>query len=557
MTRRSACRRSRVNMGNPLDFIMSVSLPSPQDLMAAPNLKWTTLSHNGPFFGDPYRALPKEVAFCYEDLPLKLNPSAEELATLYAKFMISPLAITDTFNENFFKDFQRHLTRGLRRRILSFELCDFTRIRCYIQGQERIRRKLMTPMMRDYYGYCTIDGKRHRVSQFTFEGPSIYSRRGPKYGMVKPRVQPEDVIINSQENGAPRAPGGHTWKSEIHDRSVDWLWSWTDGISGRIHYARGTKIGNIVTCRRKDVDTARRLQTRIRNIRSLSRQDWNSESCFERQRAVALYFIDRLGFQVFSESEDDPKTASVCDLRVKDLVQTEYGTRARNKFKLQNEHFKKSFMVHPEILRNLNDFLDDKDASFQVFEELSPDDFFQYLESLMDGLTPNIFWIYNACTFLQNNLKKFPPNKPLKDHLKHYQQVVNKIYNYFNQKDGKSLSYLHSSLNMSSSAQRIRIVQRRLNSQGNSETSSVYSIRSRRILPISHSNSNVSTNRRSNTLRTDRQKQILNHTFQFLDPRITVAWCIERNIPIKEIYTTRSLRQAMNWARFTNKDYTF
>ncbi|KAH8327885.1 hypothetical protein KR067_001324, partial [Drosophila pandora] len=519
--------------------------------------KWTTLSHNGPLFVDPYRALPKEVAFYYEDLPLKLNPTAEELATLYAKFMNSPLAITDTFNENFFKDFQSHLSRALRRQILSFELCDFTRISCYIQGQQEVQRKLMTPMMRNQYGFCTIDGKRHRVPHFSFAGPILYSRSGPKYGMVKPRIQPEDVNINSQENGAPGAPDGHTWKSVIHDRRVDWLWSWTDALSGRVHYVRARKIGNIVTCRRKDMDTARRLQTRLSHIRRVSRQDWNSECCFERQRAVALYFIDRLGFQVFSESEDNPKIVSVCDLRVKDLVKTEYGTAARNTFKLRNDNFKKSFKVHPEILRNLHDFLDYKDADFHVFEELSSNVLFEYLESLMDGLTPKMFWIYNACTFLQKNLQKFPPNKPLKDHLKHYQQVLNKIYNYFNQKDGKSLSYLHSSLHMSSSAQRIRDIQRSHNSLDNSATSSTHSIPSRRLPPISHSNSNVSTNRRFNIFRTDRQKNILKYTMRFLDPRITIAWCHNRNIPIKEIYTTHSLRQAVHWARFTNKHFTF
>ncbi|KAH8262593.1 hypothetical protein KR026_001248, partial [Drosophila bipectinata] len=515
--------------------------------------KWTTMSHNGPLFADPYRPLPKDVALLYENMRLDLNPSAEELATLYAKYMNTEAVVTETFNVNFFKDFQRHLSRDLRARIDSFEFFDFSMICSHFENLDRIRVKLMTPMMEQRHGYCLIDGKRRRVKQFTIDGPSLHSRIGPKYGMVKPRVMPEDVIINSDENEAPKPPDGHSWKSIIHDRSVNWLWSWTDVISGRIHYVRATKIEHTVTCRRRDLDKARRLQSRIENIRRLFRQKWSLESCFERQRSVAIYFIDHLGFQVFSDSEDNPKTASVCNLRVKDLVMAKHGTGVKNTFKLKNEHFNKNFVVHPNILKSIHDFLNEKDENFKVFDELSSHDLNDYLESLMDELTPEIFWICNACTFLQFNLKKFPANKPLKDHVQHYQKVLEKIYNYFNHKDGKSLSYLHSSLNMSLSAQRIREISRRNYSQDDS-TSSDDSFGS---IQISQTKSNVSINRRTNPFRTNKQKNIMYSTLVFLDPRITIAWCIDRNIPIKEIYPTHSIRQAIRWALSTNKNYIF
>ncbi|KAH8333178.1 hypothetical protein KR074_010734 [Drosophila pseudoananassae] len=521
--------------------------------MTEPDLKWTTMSHNGPLFADPYRPLPKNVALHYGDVQLFLNPTAEEVATLYAKFMNTETEVTEIFNVNFFKDFQRHLSRDLRARIDSFELIDFSRICSHFENLNRFRTKLMTPMLQEHYGYCLIDGKRRRVSQFTIDGPSLHSRIGPKYGMVKPRVMPEDVIINSQENGAPKPPDGHSWKGVIHDRSVDWLWCWTDVISGRIHYARATNIENAVTCRQRDLDKARRLKSRIENIRKLSRKEWSSESCFERQRSVAIYFIDRLGFQVFSDSKGNPKTASVCNLRVEDLVIAKHGTRVKNSFKLKNKDFNKNFVVHPNIFKNVHDFLNEKDANLMVFDELTSNDLKEYLESLMDGLTPKIFWICNACSFLQSRLKKFPADKPLKAHVEHYKKVLDKIYNFFDQKDGKSLSYLLSSLNMSSSAQRIRNITTRNYSQVSSPSSN-NSFGSR---PISQTKSNVSINRRTNPFRTNKQKKIMYSTLVFLDPRITIAWCINRNIPIKEIYRTPSLRQAIRWALSCNENYIF
>ena len=40
-------------------------------------------------------------------------------------------------------------------------------------------------------------------------------------GMIKRRVQPEDVIINcSKDSEWPKAPAGHKWKEVRHDNTV-------------------------------------------------------------------------------------------------------------------------------------------------------------------------------------------------------------------------------------------------------------------------------------------------------------------------------------------------
>ena len=40
-------------------------------------------------------------------------------------------------------------------------------------------------------------------------------------GMVKRRVQPEDVIINcSKDSDWPKPPAGHKWKEVRHDNTV-------------------------------------------------------------------------------------------------------------------------------------------------------------------------------------------------------------------------------------------------------------------------------------------------------------------------------------------------
>ncbi|KAH3774190.1 hypothetical protein DPMN_175564 [Dreissena polymorpha] len=48
------------------------------------------------------------------------------------------------------------------------------------------------------YGFCIMDSHREKIGNFRIEPPSLFRGRGehPKQGMLKRRVQPEDVIIN-------------------------------------------------------------------------------------------------------------------------------------------------------------------------------------------------------------------------------------------------------------------------------------------------------------------------------------------------------------------------
>ena len=48
-------------------------------------------------------------------------------------------------------------------------------------------------------------------------------------GKIKPRVVPEDIIINcSKDSKFPVAPEGHSWKEIRHDNTVTWLAHWTE-----------------------------------------------------------------------------------------------------------------------------------------------------------------------------------------------------------------------------------------------------------------------------------------------------------------------------------------
>lgn len=89
------------------------------------------------------------------------------------------------------------------------------------------------------YLHCMLDGRKEKVGNFRIEPPGLFRGRGehPKTGMVKQRVQPEQVTINIGKGvPVPPPPQGHSWADVINDNTVTWLATWKENINGNIKY---------------------------------------------------------------------------------------------------------------------------------------------------------------------------------------------------------------------------------------------------------------------------------------------------------------------------------
>lgn len=141
-------------------------------------------------------------------------------------------------------------------------------------------------------------------------------------GMLKKRVEAEHIIINCSKNSViPKAPEGHKWKEVRHDPSVTWLASWTENVQNQVKYIMLNPSSKLKG--EKDMakyETARRLHKCIDKIRREYKDDWKSKEMRVRQRAVALYFIDRLALRAGNEKdEDQADTVGCCSLRVEHI----------------------------------------------------------------------------------------------------------------------------------------------------------------------------------------------------------------------------------------------
>lgn len=273
--------------------------------------KWNFLEHKGPLFAPPYERLPKSVKFKYDGKEISLSEDAEEVAGFYAKMVDHEYTSKKSFNDNFFEDWRKSMTKEERSIITNLHKCDFRQLTAFFAAQSEKNRnkskeekkelKEKNEAIAKEYGICNIDGHKEKVGNFRIEPPGLFRGRGehPKMGKLKKRVEPEDVIINCSKNSNwPSPPAGRKWKEVRHDNTVSWLASWTENVQGQVKYVMLNPSSKLKG--EKDYmkyETARRLQHHIDKIRSTYQGEFKSKEMRIRQRSVALYFIDKLALR--------------------------------------------------------------------------------------------------------------------------------------------------------------------------------------------------------------------------------------------------------------------
>ncbi|KAG9352670.1 hypothetical protein JZ751_021084 [Albula glossodonta] len=377
-------------------------------------IKWKFLEHKGPYFPPEYQPLPDNVKFYYNGEAVKLSPSAEEVATFFAKMLEHEYTTKDIFRKNFFKDWRKEMTLEERMIITDLNKCDFGEL--FRMHKDRVIKEANQKIVEDF-GYCTLDHHRERIGNFKIEPPGLFRGRGdhPKQGMLKKRIQPEDVIINcSKDSHIPEPPAGHKWKEVRHDNTVTWLASWTENVQGSFKYVMlnaNSKLKGEKDWEKYEV--ARRLKGCVEQIRAQYKQDLKSKQMHIRQRAVALYFIDKLALRAGNEKEEGETadTVGCCSLRVEHITLHPELDGDRNvvEFDFLGKdciRYYNKVPVTSRVFKNLKLFMNNKDGGDDLFDCLNTAMLNKYLTSLMPGLTAKVFRTYNASITLQDQLKE-------------------------------------------------------------------------------------------------------------------------------------------------------
>ncbi|KAI8632576.1 eukaryotic DNA topoisomerase I [Xylariaceae sp. FL1651] len=394
-------------------------------------IKWQTLEHNGVLFPPPYEPLPKNVKLIYDGTPVDLDIEAEEVAGFFGAMLNSTHNVENpVFQKNFFNDFKDVLKRtgGAKSRqgnkvdIKDFTKLDFKPIFEYYQGKSEARKarskeeknaeKAEKDRLEAPYMYCKWDGRKEKVGNFRVEPPGLFRGRGehPKTGKVKQRVMPEQVTINiGKDAQVPRPPDGHKWKAVQHDNKATWLAMWQENINGAYKYvmlgAQSTVKGQADL---KKFEKARELKKHIDKIRHEYQRDLKAESMADRQRATAMYLIDKFALRAGNEkdAENEAETVGCCSLKFEHVTLREPNIVIFDFLGKDSIRFYDEVTVDRQVFKNLRVFKKPpKKEGDDIFDRLTTSQLNKHLSSYMAGLTAKVFRTYNASYTMSNLLQ--------------------------------------------------------------------------------------------------------------------------------------------------------
>ncbi|BEI81445.1 hypothetical protein CcaverHIS002_0206050 [Cutaneotrichosporon cavernicola] len=399
-----------------------------QEENADSSVKWTTFHHHGVLFPPPYEPLPKDVKMKYDGKTLTLPPESEEVAGFLAAMLETDHAQDAKFRENFFRDFKAMLAKyppkeGVK--VTSLEKCDFSGMFQYFETQKE-KKKAMTKdekkaikeakdKLEEPYLHAMVDGRKEKTGNFRAEPPGLFRGRGehPRKGTLKHRLRPEDIILNISKDAPPPIPNiPGKWKAIQHDNTVTWLAHWKENVNGQSKYvflAAGSSWKG--QSDRQKFEKARELIKHVDRIRKVYTEDLKSKVMADRQRATALYFIDKLALRAGNEKgEEEADTVGCCSLRYEHITLEPPNKVVLDFLGKDSMRFHQEVEVPPQVFKNIKLFkAEPKTKGDDIFDRLNTSILNKYLNEQMSGLTAKVFRTYNASWTFQDRLKALTP----------------------------------------------------------------------------------------------------------------------------------------------------
>lgn len=391
--------------------------------------KWNSLEHSGVSFPPDY--IPHRIPFFYKGIEFNMTPAVEEVATMFAVMRENTLYYQNgVFRQNFFNSWRKILDEEMPEHpIRDLQYCDFTAIYNNFCKEREARKnktkdekkamKQEKDKVDEKFKYCLWDGRKEMVANFRVEPPGLFRGRGkhPKQGLLKMRVQPEDITINIGPGvKIPECQKGHEWKEVRHDNTVSWLATWGCTVTGSTKYVMmGASSSVKGKADMAKYDKARKLKEVIGDIRQDYEKGWFSKELETRQLCVATYFIDRLALRVGNEKgEDEADTVGCCSLRYEHVepIDDENYTLNFEFLGKDSIEYKNQVKVDPKVYELVKTFRRGKRPKNDLFNEINPSKLNKYLSQYMENLSAKVFRTYNASVCLEEQLgrQQIPDN---------------------------------------------------------------------------------------------------------------------------------------------------
>lgn len=545
--------------------------------------KWTTLEHCGVIFPPPYT--PHGVKMLYNGQPVDLTPEQEEVATMFAVMKDTDYAAKPTFIENFMNDWR--LILGKNHIIKKFELCDFTPIYDWHQAEKEKKKQMSTEEKKlmkeekmkqeEKYMWAVVDGVKEKVGNFRVEPPGLFRGRGehPKMGKLKKRIRPRDITINIGRDALiPECPiPGERWKEVKHDNTVTWLAFWNDPINPKefkyVFLAASSSLKG--QSDKEKYEKARLLKDYIHNIRVNYTRDFKNKDDMKRQIAVATYLIDKLALRAGNEKDDDEAdTVGCCTLKVENVTLVPQSNKLQFDFLGKDSiRYFNTVEVEQLVYEAIGQFRAKKKGGDDLFDKLDTSKLNAHLKELMPGLTAKVFRTYNASITLDEMLNKDTKGGDVGEKIVVYQHANKEVAIICNHQRAVSKSHTAQMERLTEKMDELKTVVDGLKTdlmrakKGKPPLKDADGKTKKNLAPealerkIAQTNAKIEKMERDMRTKEDLKTVALGTSkINYLDPRISVAWCKRQDVPIEKIFN-KSLLAKFAWAMDVDPDFRF
>jgi len=401
--------------------------------------KWKTLEHNGVAF--PPNHIVKGLSIKINNEILALNNEQEEIVYAWAKKKDTHYINDSIFQKNFLSDFKKILPNRFQNTTNINEI-DFSEafrlvdeeLKLKIIEKEKIqklskedkkklinKKKQERERLKNFYGKAYVDGVEVEVANWLVEPPGLFMGRGlhPLRGRWKPRITPQDVVLNLGED-APVPEGA--WKNIVHDHSSTWLATWTEKLTDKRKYVWLHDSAFIrQNIDKEKYDKARNLEKYAFKIqKEIINKMINSKDLNQRKIATVCYLILKLAMRVGDEKDkDEADTVGASTLRVEHIKFPEKDNKKfieLNFLGKDSVPWQKTLEINSEdtkgLYQNIQLFMKAKGHNSEIFDNINSSKVNAFLRKIdaknVPGLTAKVFRTYLATKIVKESLKNPP-----------------------------------------------------------------------------------------------------------------------------------------------------
>ena len=403
------------------------------------SFKWKTLEHNGVAF--PPSHILKGISIYINNEKLILNNEQEEIVYAWAKKKDTHYIKDDLFQNNFLDDLKKILPQQFQH-INNINEIDFSDAFKFVDNEmkqkiiekERIQnlnkeekkkwldtKKQEREKLKNFYGKARVDGFEVEVANWLVEPPGLFMGRGlhPLRGRWKPRITPQDVILNLGED-APVPEGA--WKSIVHDHSSTWLATWTEKLTDKRKYVwlHDSAFLRQNTDKEK-YDKAVKLEKFASKVqKEIINKMINAKDLNQRKIATVCYLILKLAMRVGDEKDkDEADTVGASTLRVEHIKFPEKDGKRYIEFNFLGKDsvpWQKTVEINSidtkGLYGNLKLFMKNKRNDSEIFDNVNSSKVNAFLRKIdptnVPGLTAKVFRTYLATKIVKEALKNPP-----------------------------------------------------------------------------------------------------------------------------------------------------